>query len=102
MSQLRSEAESLADPRWNAEFYDSIAKYVVGYVPSGKRGRVEGKIKLPRGAINAVAVLTVDGQYFQDNSVNASSHQYWTDIDNWGRFAVDRVKGGKYWFDCLC
>lgn len=94
--QLRSEAESLADPHWNAEFYDSIAKHVVGYVPSSKRGNVEGRIKLPKGAVNPVAALTVDGQYFQDNSVDASSHQYWTDIDHRGEFSIDRVKEAKY------
>lgn len=96
LGKLRSEAESLADPHWNAKFYDSIAKHVVGYVPSSKRGRVEGRIKVPRGAINPVAVLTVDGQYFQDNSVDTSSYQYWADADNRGRFTIDRIKEGKY------
>lgn len=96
LDQLKFEAESLADPHWNVEFYDSIAQHVVGYVPSSMRGSVKGQIELPRGAINPVAVLTVDGQYFQDNSVNASSHQYCTDSDTRGRFAIDRIKEGKY------
>lgn len=94
--QLRSEAESLADPHWTAEFYDSIAKHVVGYAPSFQRGSVEVKIKLPKGAVNPVAALTVDGQYFQDTSVNPSSHQYWTDIDCHGKFSIDRIKEGQY------
>jgi hypothetical protein len=36
--ELRADAESLADPSWNAEFYDSIAPYVVGYLPTSGRG----------------------------------------------------------------
>lgn len=96
LQDLRSEAAKLADPSWNAEFYDSIAKHVVGYVPSSKRGSVDGRIKLPKGASNPIAILTVDGQYFQDNSVVPSSYQYWTDIDTSGRFRIDRVVEGKY------
>ena len=96
LDELRAEAESLSDPHWNAEFYDSIAEHVVGYVSSSKRGSVEGRIKLPKGATNPMAVLTVDGQYFQDNTVDPSSYQYWVDIDHHGRFKIDRVKEGKY------
>ncbi|PWY91707.1 rhamnogalacturonate lyase B [Aspergillus sclerotioniger CBS 115572] len=96
LQELKSDAESLADPNWNKEFYNSIAKHVVGYAPSSKRGSVQGQINLPEGATRPVAVLTVDGQYFQDNSVNASSYQYWAEIDATGRFNVDHVKEGVY------
>jgi rhamnogalacturonan endolyase len=93
---LRSEAAKLADPSWNAQFYDSIAKHVVGYVPSSKRGSVNGQVRLPKGATNSIAILTVDGQYFQDNSAVPSSYQYWTDVDSSGKFRIDRVVEGKY------
>ncbi|PYH96645.1 rhamnogalacturonate lyase B [Aspergillus ellipticus CBS 707.79] len=96
LDELKSDAESLADPNWDLDFYDSIAKYVVGYAPSAKRGSVQGKINLPEGATRPIAVLTVDGQYFQDNSVNSSSYQYWAEIDGTGRFSVDHVKEGNY------
>lgn len=35
LNELRAEALELANPALNAAFYDSIAKHVVGYVPSG-------------------------------------------------------------------
>lgn len=96
LEDLRSEAEELANPHWNAAFYDSIAKHVVGYAPSSQRGTVKGTVKLPKGATRPIAILTVDGQYFQDNSVVPSSYQYWTDINKDGSFSIDRVKEGKY------
>ncbi|KAL4898082.1 putative rhamnogalacturonate lyase B [Aspergillus ambiguus] len=96
LDELRSEAESLADPSWNVKFYDSIAKHVIGYVPSTRRGSVQGQINLPRGASRPIAILTVDGQYFQDNSVDPHSYQYWVEIDKDGRFRLDHVVEGKY------
>lgn len=42
LKELKKEAEALADPHWNTEFYDSIAKYVIGYVASSQRGSVDG------------------------------------------------------------
>ncbi|CAG8895029.1 unnamed protein product [Penicillium egyptiacum] len=96
LQELRSEAEEFANPHWNAAFYDSIAKHVVGYAPSSQRGSVKGTVKLPKGAVRPIAILTVDGQYFQDNSAVPSSYQYWTDINQDGGFSIDRVKEGKY------
>ncbi|GMF76573.1 unnamed protein product [Aspergillus oryzae] len=96
LEDLRSEAETLADPGWNADFYDSIAKHVIGYAPSSKRGSVQGQVKLPKGSTRPIAILTVDGQYFQDNSVEASSHQYWAEMGQDGTFQLDHVKEDKY------
>lgn len=96
LQELRSEAEELANPHWNAAFYDSIAKHVVGYAPSSQRGSIKGTVKLPKGAVRPIAVLTVEGQYFQDNSAVPSAYQYWTDINPDGSFSIDRVKEGKY------
>ncbi|CAG8305805.1 unnamed protein product [Penicillium nalgiovense] len=96
LQELRSEAEELANPHWNAAFYDSIAKHVIGYAPSSQRGSVKGTVKLPKGAVRPIAILTVDGQYFQDNSAVPDSYQYWTDINQDGSFSIDRVKEGKY------
>ncbi|KAL3463888.1 galactose mutarotase-like domain-containing protein [Aspergillus heterothallicus] len=96
LEELRDEARALATPDWSVDFYDSIAKHVIGYAPSSSRGRVKGTVKLPRGAENPIAILTVDGQYFQDNSVVPSSYQYWTDIDKNGKFEIKHVKEGKY------
>ncbi|KAJ5157938.1 Glycoside hydrolase-type carbohydrate-binding [Penicillium coprophilum] len=96
LEKLRSEAEKLANPWWNVAFYDSIAKHVVGYAPSSLRGSVKGTVKLPKGAVRPIAVLTVDGHYFQDNSAVPGSYQYWVDINQDGSFSIDRVKEGKY------
>ncbi|KAJ5100105.1 Glycoside hydrolase-type carbohydrate-binding [Penicillium argentinense] len=96
LEKLRSEAQVIANPQWNAAFYDSIAKHVVGYVPSSKRGSLEGKVKLPKSATRPVAILTVDGYYFQDNSAVSNSYQYWAEMNSDGSFNIDRVKEGKY------
>ncbi|KAL2820919.1 Rhamnogalacturonate lyase B [Aspergillus cavernicola] len=93
---LRDEARAIASPEWNVDFYDSIAKHVIGYAPSSRRGSVKGTIKLPSDAKNAIAILTVDGQYFQDNSIVPNAHQYWVDIDKKGQFNIEHVKEGKY------
>lgn len=55
-----------------------------------------GGIELPEGSTNPIAALTVDGQYFQDNSIDPHAHQYWTNIDDNCHFQVDRVREGKY------
>jgi rhamnogalacturonan endolyase len=38
ITNLRTDAEALADPSWNSAFYDSIAQYVTGYIPTTGRG----------------------------------------------------------------
>ncbi|KAL4955193.1 galactose mutarotase-like domain-containing protein [Aspergillus filifer] len=96
LEDLRDEARAFARPDWNVDFYDSIAKHVIGYIPSSQRGSVKGSVKLPKGAKSPIAILTVDGQYFQDNSVVPSSYQYWAEIDEDGRFTIDHVVEGKY------
>ncbi|KAJ5126469.1 hypothetical protein N7448_007248, partial [Penicillium atrosanguineum] len=96
LEELRFEARSLANEEWNTAFYDSIAKHVVGYVPSGKRGNLEGTLKLPKDAVRPIAILTVNGFDFQDNSAVPDSHQYWADIASDGTFKIDRIKEGKY------
>ncbi|EAW07128.1 polysaccharide lyase family 4 protein [Aspergillus clavatus NRRL 1] len=80
---------------WNVKFYDSIAKHVVGFVPSSQRGSVNGHVKLPKGATRPIAVLSADGLYFQDNNANPSAYQYWTDIESNGEFSMDHVAAGK-------
>lgn len=96
LEKLRAEAEALASPQWNVAFYDSIAKHVVGYAPSGKRGSLRGLVKIPKSAIRPIAILTADGYYFQDNSAASGAYQYWAEIDSDGSFIMDRVKEGNY------
>ncbi|KAL7270403.1 hypothetical protein RUND412_006891 [Rhizina undulata] len=96
IAELRADAETLADPSWNADFYDSIAQYVPNYVSSANRGSFEGKVDLPEGASNAIAVLSSNGTKFQDNSEDVTAYQYWGEIDADGNFQIPRVKAGTY------
>ncbi|KAJ5378413.1 Glycoside hydrolase-type carbohydrate-binding [Penicillium cosmopolitanum] len=96
LEKLRAEAEALATPQWNAAFYDSIAKHVVGYVPSGRRGSLKGTVTLPKSAARPIAILTANGYYFQDNSAAPSAYQYWADVASDGSFNIDRIKEGSY------
>lgn len=96
LDKPRSEAEALASPAWNTAFYDSIARHVIDYVPSSRRGGVKGIVKLPEGASRPIAILTADGFYFQDNSAVSDSYQYWYDINRDGSFNIDHVKEGIY------
>lgn len=51
----------------------------------------------PKGATNAVAVLSVSGQDFQDNAVDTKAYQYWGEIDAaTGKVEIPRVKAGTY------
>ncbi|KAG8701655.1 hypothetical protein FRC09_005214 [Ceratobasidium sp. 395] len=96
LSTLRADAEKLADPSWNAAFYDSIASYVPNYVTTSGRGIFKAKITLPKGAIKPVAVLSVSGYDFQANEVDTKALQYWGDIKSDGTIEIPRVKAGTY------
>lgn len=93
---LRADAEQYASPTWNADFYDSIASYVPGYVPSADRGVFEGTFKLPAGAKRPLAVLSKSGINFQDNAEDTTAYQYWGEIDASGAVKIPRVKKGTY------
>lgn len=53
-------------------------------------------IELPDNAVKPTAALTVDGQYFQDNTADSHGHRYWTDVDEAGGFRVDKMEEGAY------
>ncbi|KAB5595921.1 Rhamnogalacturonate lyase [Ceratobasidium theobromae] len=93
---LRADAEKLADPTWNAEFYDSIASHVPNYVTTSGRGTFRAKIKLPNGAKKPLAVLSVSGYDFQANEIDTKALQYWGDIKSDGSIEIPRVKAGNY------
>ncbi|EIN10187.1 galactose mutarotase-like protein [Punctularia strigosozonata HHB-11173 SS5] len=92
---LLADAESLAAPSWNANFYDEIAPYVIGYVPSSGRGTFSAKVTLPKGATKPLAVLSANGVHFQDSAQVPSAYQYWAEIVN-GQVSIPRVKAGTY------
>ncbi|KAF7294083.1 Galactose mutarotase-like protein [Mycena kentingensis (nom. inval.)] len=95
---LLADAERLADPEWNSAFYDEIAPFVVGYVPSSGRGGFSTDVALPAGATEgtAMAVLSANGVHFQDNAADTSAYQYWGTLDAEGRLDIPRVKAGRY------
>ncbi|CAK4022995.1 polysaccharide lyase family 4 [Lecanosticta acicola] len=97
LQALRSDALRYADPDWSRDFYDEIAEFVPGYVPSSGRGSWRGKIELPQGSTRPVAVLSQSGVDFQDNVANTSAYQYWADIDTTtGSVSISHAKPGLY------
>ncbi|KAF1996282.1 polysaccharide lyase family 4 protein [Amniculicola lignicola CBS 123094] len=96
LDTLRRDAEQYADPSWNADFYDSIAKHVPNYVPTSNRGTFKAKVSLPKDASKPLAVLSKSGVYFQDNSVDPMAFQYWADISKNGEVSIGRVVAGTY------
>ena len=97
MADLRADAAQYADPEWNADFYDSIAKHVPNYVPSARRSTFKAQVELPEGAKRPIAVLAENKQDFQLNVFDQNSLQYWADIDpSSGAVEIPRVKEGTY------
>ncbi|TRX91924.1 hypothetical protein FHL15_007243 [Xylaria flabelliformis] len=96
LAELRADAAKLADPEWNADFYDSIAKYVPNYVPKSKRTTFKATIQLPSGAKRPIAVLSENKQDFQLNVFDHSSLQYWADVTSSGSVEIPMVKAGTY------
>ncbi|KAK0391136.1 hypothetical protein NLU13_0638 [Sarocladium strictum] len=96
IEELRSDAASYADPLWNAQFYDDVARHVPNYTPSSQRATFEAGIKLPRGAKRAIAVLSENNIDFQLNVFNSQSRQYWTEVQRDGKIKIPRVKVGTY------
>ncbi|KUI72069.1 Rhamnogalacturonate lyase B [Cytospora mali] len=95
--ELRDDALAFASPEWNAQFYDDIAHLVPNYVPTSARGSWKAKISIPAGGEDPVAVLSVPGFDFQDNSHDTNAYQYWADADpRTGAVQIDRVKAGTY------
>ncbi|KAF9894931.1 hypothetical protein FE257_004553 [Aspergillus nanangensis] len=96
LADLRADAAQYADPEWNDDFYDSIAKHVPNFLPSAKRTTFEGKVNLPKGAQNPIIVLSENEQDFQLNVFNTKSLQYWAEIDQSGSYRIPRVVEGTY------
>ncbi|CAE6450587.1 unnamed protein product [Rhizoctonia solani] len=96
LTTLRADAEKLADPTWNAAFYDDIAEHVPNYVTTSGRGTFKAKVNLPKGAKKPIAVLSVSGYDFQANEVDTKAYQYWGDIQSDGSITIPRVKAGNY------
>lgn len=108
LQALRAEALPLADPSWNARFYDAIAPHVPNYVPSAGRGTWRGSIALPASSNNRtaawsrpLAVLTASGVDFQDNAADTQAYQYWGDLDvaagaGVAHVEIPRIRAGTY------
>lgn len=98
LDELRKDAAQYADPSWNADFYDSIAHLVPGYVPTSSRGTFKALVTLPSGTCESpIAVLAQNGVDFQDNVQSITDYQYWADINiETGLVTIPRVKAGTY------
>jgi rhamnogalacturonan endolyase len=96
LEALRSDAAKYANPSFAASFYDDIAHEIPGYIPTSGRGSWQAKLNLPKGASNAIAILSQDRVNYQDN-LDTKAYQYWADIDDHnGKVSIDRVKAGTY------
>jgi len=94
-----------------SDFYDEIAGYIPGYVPSSGRGDFDAKITLPDGAGVTKAVLSKNGADMQDNvdysmspslsatppcrSLTIGVGQYWANVTD-GLIQIPHVKAGTY------
>ncbi|KAH8167182.1 polysaccharide lyase superfamily 4 [Xylaria polymorpha] len=96
LAELRADAAKFANPEWNVDFYDSIAKYVPNYAPKSKRVTFKATIQLPSGGTRPIAVLSENKQDFQLNVFDHSSLQYWTDVGPSGSVEIPMVKAGTY------
>lgn len=75
LQSLYKDAKAKGNRTFSADFYDEIAQYVPGYIPSSGRGDFNAKIKVPEGGRNVKAVLSEVGRDFQDNVGNSSKSQ---------------------------
>lgn len=97
IEELAADAASMADPTWNAKFYDDISHHVPGYITSDSRTTFSAVVKLPAGAQKPIAILSENSRDFQNNTLNASSRQYWAEVDQQsGEFTMARVAIGTY------
>ena len=93
---LQEDAAQYADPEWNTDFYDSIAKHVPNYAPSSERTTFKLHVDLPKGAKRALAVLSQNAVDFQDNVLDPTAYQYWGDVDEDGDATIPMVRAGTY------
>ncbi|KAG8626701.1 hypothetical protein KVT40_005646 [Elsinoe batatas] len=96
LQDLRQDAAQYGNPSYAADFYDSIAEYVPNYVPTTGRGKWTGKVQLPEGAERPIAILSLNGVNYQDNSIKYDAYQYWADISADGTVEIDRVVADIY------
>lgn len=96
VASLRAEAATHANANTYAQFYDDVAQYVTGYIPTSSRGKWSSKIHLPDGAINPVVILSAPGLDYQDNGFDVNAYQYWVTPDAKGNIAIDKIKPGNY------
>jgi rhamnogalacturonan endolyase len=96
LHSLRNDAAKYADLSFSAAFYDEIAQHVPGYVTTAQRGSWQAKLTLPKGAANAIAILSQEGVNYQDNVYDTKAYQYWANIDDNGKVHIDRIKAGTY------
>lgn len=97
IQKLAADAAQFANPLWNAQFYDDIAKHVPNYVTSDKRTTWSAIVEVPSQAKRPIAVLSENGHDFQDNVQRQGSMQYWGEIDkNTGTVEIPRVREGTY------
>ncbi|KAJ7853753.1 galactose mutarotase-like protein [Mycena leptocephala] len=94
---LRTDAEAQASFAKYAEFYQSIAHLIPGFVPPVARGTVSlSHMSLPHAAEDVVAVLSAEGLDFPRNVLDLKAKQYWGDVSSAGSLQIADVAAGTY------
>ncbi|MGW8567955.1 polysaccharide lyase family protein [Isoptericola sp. NPDC055881] len=90
---MRRDAARQARFETHADFYDRLA--IEGWTPTAQRSRVRGTVHLPGvpNVAGAVVVLSDNRTPMQDTVLG---HNYWTDVEEGGRFSIDHVRPGTY------
>ncbi|KAF7326358.1 Galactose mutarotase-like protein [Mycena venus] len=93
---LRADAEGAADFSKYADFYQSIAHLIPGFIPPVARGAVSlSHMSLPHAAEDVVAVLSAEGLDFPRNVLDLKAKQYWGDVTA-GTLQIPNVAAGTY------
>lgn len=90
---LRNDALQYANVSWDQAFYDSLG--IPGYVTSGQRSTVTGKVTLSTGdsMTGSTVVLSDNGTDFQNTW---QGYQYWASVNADGTFSIAGVRAGTY------
>ncbi len=77
----------------HAAFYDRLA--VEGWTPSADRSRVRGKVQVP-GVTDLAGAVVVLSDNRTEMQRSVLGYNYWADVEEGGRFAIDHVRPGTY------
>jgi rhamnogalacturonan endolyase len=90
---LHNDALKYANVKWDQAFYDTLG--IPGYVTSGQRSTVTGKIRLSTSESMAGATVVLSDNE-TDFTQTWQGYQYWTSPNADGTFRISGVRPGTY------